>query len=124
MGFPATLKDRGKYLSRDQKNLLETEMASLELADKEGVRIPEGMLYLGKNPQGAGEFLNLKDDSIMILVPAGVFTMGIDSEDRPMPLPNRRRIPAARRSRMESCVSPSENRLLTSVSRRTESLIR
>jgi len=43
------------------------------------IRTPAGLEHLGKNPQGFEEFRNLKDDSVMVLVPAGEFRMGSDA---------------------------------------------
>lgn len=37
---------------------------------------PDGMEYLGRNPQGGDEYRNLKDASTMVLIPAGDFLMG------------------------------------------------
>jgi formylglycine-generating enzyme required for sulfatase activity len=44
-------------------------------------KAPAGMEALGRNPQGFEEFRNLKDDSVLVLVPAGVFRMGSDLGD-------------------------------------------
>jgi formylglycine-generating enzyme required for sulfatase activity len=44
-------------------------------------KAPPGMEALGRNVLGFEEFRNLKDDSIMVLVPAGEFRMGSDLGD-------------------------------------------
>jgi formylglycine-generating enzyme required for sulfatase activity len=42
---------------------------------------PEGMEYVDKNGQGYHEFRSLRDDAVMVFVPAGRFTMGSPSGD-------------------------------------------
>lgn len=44
----------------------------------DAVPAPEGMEYLGKNAQGCHEYRNVKDGSVMVLIPTGKFEMGKD----------------------------------------------
>jgi formylglycine-generating enzyme required for sulfatase activity len=44
--------------------------------------IPDGMMYVGRNAQGCEECINRKDESVMVLIPAGEFTMGATDGER------------------------------------------
>ncbi len=44
--------------------------------------IPEGMTFTGRNAQGFEECLNRKDESTMVLIPAGEFIMGANDGER------------------------------------------
>ena len=49
--------------------------------DAKGAAVPPGLRPEGKNAQGFAQFRNLKDDSLMVLIPAGEFIMGSTDAD-------------------------------------------
>jgi len=81
-GVRIMAKARGHITLDQDYTLLDLEISGfrieLEALPPGAIDPPEGMSYIGRNDQGFFEYLNEKDGSVMILIPAGPFQMGQD----------------------------------------------